>query len=153
MSRAKRVLAAALLAVALTAVVGAGAASGKLIKKKFHGTVTMNYEKNVAGTDRFFGTVTSPKRRCVNGALVELGFRPAFEGGGGSSTPRTVVASTHADPNGNWQVFYEVSPNPSYDFASFSASSPKRTLKTHKRGVVIVCKFQTSEVRTIYPGP
>ncbi|MFL5908777.1 MAG: hypothetical protein ACJ75Z_14420 [Solirubrobacterales bacterium] len=152
MSR-NRVLAAALLAFALIALVGGSVAGAKLIKKKFHGGVTINYEKNLTGTDRFFGTVTSAKHRCVGGALVELGFRPAFEGGGSSNVARTIVASTHADANGNWEIFYEVSPSPSYDFASFSASSPKRTLNTRKRGVVIVCKFQTSEVKTISPGP
>jgi hypothetical protein len=152
MSRMKRVLAAMLLVLALSVVAWAGPAGAKLIKKKFHGAVTMQYEKNPTGTDRFFGTVTSPKHRCVNGALVDLGFRPAFEGGGGGNTARSVVASTHADANGNWEIFYEVSPNPAYPFASFSASSRKRTLKTHKRGVVIVCKFQTSPVTTVVPG-
>jgi hypothetical protein len=147
-----RLLGALLVVVALTVIAGAGSAGAKLIKKKFHGAVTMQYEKNPTGTDRFFGTVTSTKHRCVSGAKVDLGFRPAFEGGGGSSTPRTIVASTHADANGNWQIFYEVSPNPAYPFASFSASSPKRTLNTHKRGVVIVCKFQTSPVQTVVPG-
>src|SRR3954451_17007687 len=126
MSR-NRVLAAALLAFALIVLVGGSVAGAKLIKKKFHGAVTINYGKNLTGTDRFFGTVTSPKHRCANGALVELGFRPAFEGGGGSNIARTIVASTHADANGNWEIFYEVSPSPSYDFASFSASSPKWT--------------------------
>jgi hypothetical protein len=151
MSRKNRLVAALLLLVALTALAGAGSAGAKLIKKKFHGAVTMQYEKNPTGTDRFFGTVTSPKHRCVSGAKVDLGFRPAFEGGGVGTT-RTVVASTHADANGNWEIFYEVSPSPAYDFASFSASSPKRTLKTPKRGVVIVCKFQTSPVQTVVPG-
>ena len=151
MSRINRILAAAVLVFALTVVAGAGQAGAKLIRKKFHGTVTMEYEKNPTGTDRFFGNVISPKHRCVSGAVVDLGFRPAFEGGG-SSAPRTTVASTHADANGYWQIFYEVSPNPSYDFASFSASSPDRTLKTRKRNVKIVCKFSPSPVKTVVPG-
>jgi hypothetical protein len=152
MSRMNRLLGALVLVVALSVVAGAGSAGAKLIKKKFHGAVTMTYEKNLNGPDRFFGTVTSPKQRCVSGALVSLGFRPAFEGGGGSNQPRTIVASTHADTNGNWQILYEVSPSPTYPFASFSASSAKRTLQTKKRGVFIVCKFQTSPVQTVVPG-
>jgi hypothetical protein len=152
MSRKNHVLAAALLLVAFTALVGTGSAGAKLIKKKFHGSVTMEYEKNLTGTDRFFGTVSSPKARCARGAVVDLGFKPAFEGGGGGGA-RTTVASTHADAQGNWEILYEVTPSPAYDFASFSASSPFRELKTGKPGVRIVCKFQTSPVKTIYPGP
>jgi hypothetical protein len=151
MSRQNRVLGAFLVMLLLAAVVGAGIADAK--KRKFHGAVTMSYEKNPNGTDRFFGTVTSPNQRCVRGAVVNLGFKPAFEGGGGSGDTRTTVATTRSDANGNWEMFYEVTPNPAYDFASFSASSPVRPLKSKKPGVKLVCKFQTSEVKTIYPGP
>jgi hypothetical protein len=149
MSSRNRVLAAFLLLLGLTAVTATDAIGTKLIKKKFHGAVTINYQRNLTGTDRFYGTVTSPKRRCVNGALVNLGFRPASEGGGGTNVPRTIVASTHADADGNWVIDYEVSPNPNYTFASYSASSPKRRLKAAKPNVRLVCKFETSEVQTI----
>ena|SRR5690242_2110181 len=153
MTRSIRVLGIAVLALTICALAGPGAAGAKLKKKKVHGLVTMAYEKNATGgDDRFFGVVSSPNRRCANGARVDLGFRPAFEGGGGTETPRTIVASTHADAQGNWQIFYKVTPNPAYDFQSYSASSPRRTLKTKKRGVVLVCKFATSEVLTLFPG-
>jgi hypothetical protein len=84
--------------------------------------------------------------------VVKLGFRPAFEGGGGSEFPRTTVGTTSSDPAGSWQVAYEVTPNPAYDFQSYSADSPKRTLKTKKKGVKLVCKFAASEVLTLFPG-
>jgi hypothetical protein len=153
MSSRNRVFAALFLLVGLTAATAAGATGTKLIKKKFHGAVTINYQRNLTGTDRFYGTVTSPKHRCASGALVNLGYRPASEGGGGTNVPRTTVASTHADANGNWEIDYEVSPNPSSTFASFSASSPKRRLKSAKPNVRLVCKFATSEVQTIPTTP
>jgi hypothetical protein len=153
MSSRNRVLAAILLVLGLTAAVATGATGTKLIIKKFHGAVTINYQRNLTGTDRFYGTVTSPKHRCVSGALVDLGFRPAVEGGGGSNVPRTTVASTRADSNGNWEIFYEVSPSPNYNFASYSASSPKRRLKSGKENVRLVCKFAKSVVQTIPTVP
>lgn len=149
MTSRKPLLAALLLMLGLMAVTASGASGTKLVKKKFHGEVTINYQRNLTGPDRFFGTVTSRKRRCVDAALVNLGYRPASEGGGGTDLPRTTVASTHADASGNWVIDYEVPPNPSYQFASFSASSPKRVLRTKKPNVRIVCKFATSEVQTI----
>jgi len=153
MARTIRVLGIATLALALVALIGPGVAGAKLKKKKVHGQVTIAYEKNASGgDDRFSGVVSSPNPRCANGARVDLGFRPAFEGGGGTDTPRTVVASTNADAQGNWQIFYKVTPSPAYDFASYSASSPKRTLKTKKKNVLLVCKFATSEVLTLFPG-
>jgi hypothetical protein len=153
MTRTIRVIGIAALALALGALAGPGLAGAKLKKKKFHGQVTIVHEKNASsGEDRFFGIVSSPKARCANGARVDLGFRPAFEGGGGTEFPRTIVASTNADPQGNWQIFYKVTPNPAYDFQSYSASSPKRILKTKKKNLVLVCKFATSEVITLFPG-
>jgi phage tail tape-measure protein len=150
MTRAIRTLGIALLVLALAALVGAGPAAAK--KKKVHGTITIAYEPNPSGPDRFFGTLGASNPRCVRGAVVNLGFRPAFEGGGGSDTPRTTVASTRSDTAGNWQVSYEVTPNPAYDFQSYSADSPTRTLKTKKKGVKLVCKFAASEVLTLFPG-
>jgi hypothetical protein len=153
MTRTIRVLGIAALALLLCAVASAGPASAKIRKKKVHGSVTITYEKNASGgDDRFFGVVNSPNARCARGARVDLGFKPGFEGGGGSSFPRTTVASTRADALGNWQIFYKVTPNPAYDFQSYSASSPKRTLKTKRRGLVLVCKFATSDVITLFPG-
>jgi hypothetical protein len=152
MSRKIRILGVALLTVGLTTAVGT-AAAGAFTKKKVHGDVTIAYEKNAtAGTDRFFGVVRSPNPRCVRAAEVNLGFKPAFEGGGGSDIPRTTVASTHSDAAGNWEILYRVTPNPAYDFQSYSASSPVRTLKTHRKNVRLVCKFMTSEVLTLFPG-
>jgi hypothetical protein len=153
MTRSIRVLGIAALALALCALAGPGVAGAKLKKKKVHGFVTIAYEKNASGgDDRFFGVVSSPNPRCENGAHVDLGFRPAFEGGGGTDVPRTIVASTNADAQGNWQIFYKVTPNPAYDFASYSASSPKRKFKIKKKNVLLVCKFATSEVITLFPG-
>lgn len=150
MTRTIRILGTGVLVLALGALVAAAPAAAK--KKKVHGTITIAYERNASGPDRFFGTLSASNPRCVRGAAVNLGFRPAFEGGGGSDTPRTTVASTRSDTAGNWQVAYEVTPNPAYDFQSYSASSPKRTLKTKHKGVKLVCKFAASEVLTLFPG-
>ena len=150
MTRTIRVLGIAALVLALGAIAGPGSAGAK--KKKVHGTITITYERNAAGPDRFFGTLSASNPRCVRGAVVNLGFKPAFEGGGCSHTPRTTVASTNSDAAGNWQATYEVTPNPAYDFQSYSASSPKRTLKTKHKGVKLVCKFAASEVVTLFPG-
>jgi hypothetical protein len=150
MTRTIRTIGIAVLVLALGALVGAGSAAAK--KKKVHGTITITYERNPTGPDRFLGTVNASNPRCVRGAVVNLGFRPAFEGGGGSDIPRTTVATTKADAAGNWQVGYEVTPNPAYDFQSYSGDSPKRTLKTKKRGVQLVCKFAASQVLTLFPG-
>jgi hypothetical protein len=154
MTRRIRMLGIGALVFALGAVVVAGTASAKIKKKKFHGSVTIAYEKNAApgGTDRFYGVVSSPKARCARGALVNLGYKPAFEGGGGSDIPRTTVGSANADASGNWEVFHEVTPTPTADFASFSASAPKRVLKTKNPDVRLVCKFTTSQVITLFPG-
>jgi hypothetical protein len=150
MTRIISTLGIASLVIALGALVAAGPATAK--KKKVHGTVTITYERNASGPDRFFGTLNASNARCVRGAVVKLGFRPAFEGGGGSEFPRTTVGTTSSDPAGSWQVAYEVTPNPAYDFQSYSADSPKRTLKTKKKGVKLVCKFAASEVLTLFPG-
>lgn len=151
MTRTARILGIAVLVLAFGAVVAASPAAAK--KKKVHGNITINYERNPTGPDRFFGTVSASNGRCVRGALVNLGFKPAFEGGGGADdSPRTTVASTTSDASGNWAITYEVTPNPAYDFQSYSASSPKRTLKTKKKGVKLVCKFAASEVLTLFPG-
>jgi hypothetical protein len=153
MTRTIRILGIAALALALTAIAGTTVAGAKIKKKKVHGTITIAHDKNaVTGEDRFFGVVSSPSARCNSGARVDLGFRPAFEGGGGSDFPRTVVATTQADTQGNWQILYKVTPNPAYDFQSYSASSPKRKLKAKKKNVLLVCKFATSEVITLFPG-
>jgi hypothetical protein len=117
------------------------------------GQVTIAYDKNPStGQDRFFGVVSSRNARCNRGARVDLGFRPAFEAGGGSSFPRTIVASTQSDTQGNWEVFYAVGPNGTSPFSSYSASSPKRTLKTKKKNVLLVCKIATSQVITLATG-
>jgi hypothetical protein len=150
MSRLIRVLAVALLAGLLGAIVGTGTASAK--KKKVRGNLTITYEHNPGGADRFFGTLDSPNSRCIRGAVVNLGFKPAFEGGGGSDIPRTTVASTRSDAAGSWQILYDVTPQPGYDFQSYSAASPARTLKTKRKDVKLVCKFRTSEVITLFPG-
>jgi hypothetical protein len=151
MSRTVRILGIAALALALVAIAGPGLAVAK--KKKVHGNLTIAYEKNAAsGQDRFYGVVSSPNPRCARRAVVNLGFKPAFEGGGGSDIPRTTVASTRADAQGNWEIFYKVTPSPAYDFQSFSADSPKRVLKTKRPGVKLVCKFAASEVITLFPG-
>jgi hypothetical protein len=150
MTRTIRTFGIAVLVLTLGALVSAGPAAAK--KKKVHGAVTITYERNASGPDRFFGTLTASSPRCVRGAVVNLGFRPAFEGGGGSDIPRTTVTSTKSDSAGNWQVAYEVAPNPAYDFQSYSADSPKRTLKTKHKGVKLVCKFAASEVLTLFPG-
>lgn len=153
MTRTIRVLGITALALALAALAGPGLASAKTKKKKVHGNVTISYEKNASsGEDRFYGVVNSPNPRCRSGARVHLGFRPAFEGGGGGDFPRTTVASTQADTQGNWQILYKVTPNPAYDFQSYSASSPKRKLKTKRKGLLLVCKFATSDVITLFPG-
>jgi hypothetical protein len=150
MTRTIRTFGIAALVLGLAALMSAGPAAAK--KKKVHGTVTMTYEYNATGTDRFAGTVNSPNSRCVRGATVDLGFKPAFEGGGGSDYPRTTVARTKADTAGNWAISYEVTPNGVSDFSSYSASSPTRTLKTNKKGLKLVCKFATSDVITLFPG-
>jgi hypothetical protein len=154
MTRTIRILGIAALALALGALAGPGSAGAQIKKKKFHGSVTIAYEKNAApgGTDRFYGVVSSPKARCARGAVVNLGYKPAFEGGGGSDIPRTTVGSARADASGNWEILYEVTPTPTADFASFSASSPKRVLKTKNPDVRLVCKFATSPVITLFPG-
>ena len=152
MTRTIRVLGITALAVALTALAGPGLASAKTKKKKVHGSVTIFYEKNASGgEDRFFGVVKSPNPRCRSAARVDLGFRPAFEGGGGSEFPRTIVGSTRSDTQGKWQILYKVTPNPAYDFQSYSASSAKRKLKTMQPGLLLVCKYATSDVITL-PG-
>jgi hypothetical protein len=145
-----RALGIVLLVIALGALVGASPAAAK--KKKVHGKLTITYERNVSGPDRFFGTATASNPRCVRRALVNLGFRPAFEGGGGSEFPRTTVGSTRSDTAGNWQILYEVTPNPGYDFQSYSVDSPTRTLKTKNKHVKLVCKFTASQVLTLFPG-
>jgi hypothetical protein len=150
MTRTIRSLGAVVLVLGLTAVVGAAPATAK--KKKVHGSITIAYQRDPSGPDRFSGTLTASNPRCVRGATVNLGFRPAFEGGGGSDNPRTTVASTTSDSSGSWSIAYEVTPNPAYDFQSYSASSPARTLKTKRRNVKIVCKFAASEVLTLFPG-
>jgi hypothetical protein len=150
MTRSIRVLGIFALALALGALVGAAPAAAK--KKKVHGTITITYERNPSGPDRFFGTLSAPNPRCIRGAVVNLGFKPAFEGGGGGDTPRTTVATTSSDSTGSWQVGYEVTPNPAYDFQSYSASSPARTRKTKHKHVKLVCKFAASEVLTLFPG-
>jgi hypothetical protein len=150
MTRTIRSLGAIALVLCLTAVAGASPAVAK--KKKVHGTITIAYERDPSGPDRFSGTLSSSNPRCLRGATVNLGFRPAFEGGGGSDTPRTTVASTTSDATGNWSIAYEVTPNPAYDFQSYSASSPRRALKTKHRKVKLVCKFAASEVLTLFPG-
>jgi len=151
MSRTIRILGIAALVLALAAIAGPGTAGAT--KKKVHGSVTIAHEKNAAsGEDRFYGVVNSPNPRCKRGAVVNLGFKPAFEGGGGSDIARTTVASTRANAQGNWEIFYKVTPSPAYDFQSFSANSPKRVLKTKRPGVKLVCKFAASEVITLFPG-
>jgi hypothetical protein len=151
MSRTIRILGIAALVLALAAIAGPGTAGAT--KKKVYGSVTIAHEKNAAsGEDRFYGVVNSPNPRCKRGAVVNLGFKPAFEGGGGSDIARTTVASTRANAQGNWEIFYRVTPSPAYDFQSFSADSPKRVLKTKRPGVKLVCKFAASEVITLFPG-
>jgi len=83
---------------------------------------------------------------------ITLGFKPAFEGGGGTAFPRTPVATTQSDTAGTWEIFYEVQPNGISPFSSYSASTPKRTLKTKKRGVVLVCKITQSATLTLASG-
>ena len=150
MTRTIRSLGALTLVLGLAAVAGAAPATAK--KKKVRGTITIAYQRDPSGPDRFSGTLSASNPRCLRGATVNLGFRPAFEGGGGSDNPRTTVASTTSDSAGNWSVAYEVTPNPAYDFQSYSASSPKRTKKTKHRNVKLVCKFAASEVLTLFPG-
>jgi|SRR3954447_7943477 hypothetical protein len=150
MSRLTRIMGIAVLTCALGALVGAGPAVAK--KKKVHGNLTITYEHNATGTDRFFGTVSASNPRCVRGAVVNLGYKPAFEGGGGGDDPRVTVARTTSDTTGNWQINYEVAPNGTSDFQSYSASSPVRTLKTKHKGVKLVCKLAASEVLTLFPG-
>jgi hypothetical protein len=150
MTRLVRIVSVATLVCAVGAMVAATPAGAK--KKKVHGSLTITYEFNPTGTDRFFGTLNASNPRCVRRAVVNLGFKPAFEGGGGSDTPRTTVAATKSDTAGNWQVSYEVTPNPAYDFQSYSADSPTRTLKTRRKGLKLVCKFAASEVLTLFPG-
>ena len=151
MSRTIRILGIAALVLALAAIAGPGTAGAK--KKKVHGSLTIAHQKNaVSGQDRFYGVVSSPNPRCVRGALVNLGFKPAFEGGGGSDIPRITIATTRANAQGNWEIFYKVTPSPAYDFQSFSADSPKRVLKTKRPGIKLVCKFAASEVITLFPG-
>ena len=150
MSRLIRVSGVVVLLVALGAIVGTGVAGAK--KKKVHGQLTISYEYNPTGTDRFTGTISSPNPRCARGATVDLGYKPAFEGGGGSDVQRVTVASGVTDAQGNWQIPYEVAPNGMADFQSYSASSPVRLLKTKTQGVKIACKNAASEVITLFPG-
>jgi hypothetical protein len=150
MTRTIRLIGIAALVLALSAIAAPGVAGAK--KKKVHGTITITYERNPSGPDRFSGTLISTNPRCIRGAVVNLGFKPAFEGGGGSDTPRTTVAATRSDSAGNWQVGYEVTPNPAFDFQSYSASSPVRIRKTKHKSVKLVCKFAASEVLTLFPG-
>lgn len=149
MTRTVRLVGIAALVLALGAITGPGVAGAK--KKKVHGTITITYERNQSGPDRFFGTLSATNPRCIRGAVVNLGLKPAFEGGGGD-TPRTTVAATRSDSAGSWQVGYEVTPNPAYDFQSYSASSPTRIRKTKHKSVKLVCKFAASEVLTLFPG-
>ncbi len=146
MSRLRNLASVALLSSALILAVAPSIAHAK--KQKFHGAVTMNFEQNATGPDRFSGVVSSANPRCVSGAVVTLNFRPAYE-----SADATVVASGRADAQGNWEILHDVLPNPAYDFATFSAHSPTRTLKSRHAGVKVVCKFQASDTKTIYPGP
>ena len=146
MSRLRNLAAVALLTSALVVVLAPGIVQAK--KQKFHGAVTMNFEKNASGPDRFSGVVSSPNPRCVRGAVVTLTFRPAY-----ASADATQVASGRTDAQGNWEILYDVLPNPAYDFATFAAHSPTRTLKSKHAGVQAVCKFQASDTQTIYPGP
>ena len=150
MTRNFRLIGIAALVIALGALVAAAPASAK--KKKVHGQLTISYEFNRTGTDRFFGAVTSPNPRCNRGTTVNLGFKPAFEGGGGDDSPRTTVASSKSDSAGNWQIFYEVQPNGVSDFSSYAAMAPKRTLKTKMKGVKLICKYASSEPVTLFPG-
>jgi len=150
MTRTTRVLGISALILPLGALVAAAPAAAK--KKKVHGTLTITYEFNPTGTDRFFGAVSSPNPRCNRGTTVNLGFKPAFEGGGGGDDPRTTVASTKSDTAGNWQIFYEVQPNGVSDFSSYAALAPTRTLKTKHKGVKLVCKYASSEPVTLFPG-
>jgi hypothetical protein len=151
MTRTVRILCIAALALGLSAIAGPGLAAAA--KKKVHGTLTIAHEKNaVSGDDRFYGVVSSPNRRCARGAVVNLGFKPAFEGGGGSDIPRVTVASTRSNAQGGWEILFKVTPNPAYDFQSYSADSPKRVLKTKKPGLKLVCKFAASRVITLFPG-
>jgi hypothetical protein len=151
MTRILRVLGIAALVLSLSAIAGTGIAGAK--KKKAHGSLTIAHEKNaVSGDDRFYGVVSSSNPRCVRGAVVNLGFKPAFEGGGGSDIPRVTVASTRANAQGSWEILFKVTPSPAYDFQSYSADSPIRVLKTNKPGVKLVCKFAASRVITLFPG-
>jgi hypothetical protein len=151
MTRSVRILGIAALVLGLSATAAPGLAGAA--KKKVRGTLTIAHEKNaVSGDDRFYGVVSSPNRRCARGAVVNLGFKPAFEGGGGSDIPRVTVASTRSDQQGSWEILYKVTPNPAYDFQSYSVDSPKRVLRTNKPGLKLVCKFTASRVITLFPG-
>jgi hypothetical protein len=151
MTRTIRVIGLAALAAALTALTP-GVAGAKVKKKKIHGQITIAYEKNPTGTDRFSGAVTSPNSRCNRGATVQLGFRPAFEGSPGSNYPRTIVGSTKSDTAGGWEIFYEVAPNGVSPFSSYSATAPKRRLSTKRPGLKLICKYASSSVITLASG-
>jgi hypothetical protein len=135
----------ALLVPALTFAIGLGTAGAH--KKRTPKDVTMDFQRNLTGTDRFSGVVTSPRPLCAKGALIQLAYRPAFEGGGGSE-PAQIVATTRADANGNWAIDYEVT-GLSGDFSTYAARSPKQRLKPRNNRHKHVCKAGASPTRTV----
>jgi hypothetical protein len=133
------------LGLLLVAAVGVGPAGAH--KQKSLKQVTMEFQRNLSGTDRFSGVVSSGNPRCIKGALVQLAYRPAFEGGGGSEEA-TIVATTRTDGTGNWAIDYEVSGGTG-EFSTFAARSPKARLKPKNSRHKHICKAGASETRTI----
>jgi len=132
------------LAMLLVAAIGIGTAGAH--KQKSLKQVTMEFQRNLSGTDRFSGVVSSGNPKCTKGALVQLAYRPAFEGGGGSE--QAIVATTRTDATGNWAIDYEVSGGTG-EFSTFAARSPKARLKPKNSRHKHICKAGASETRTI----
>lgn len=172
MNATTRLIAVAGLVVALAIALFPAAATAH--KKRFLREVTMDFQRNPAGVDSFFGVVTSPAQaapeedfepseepfiarsagasnpRCVRGALVELRYRPGFEGGGGSEFQPTVVARTRTDKQGNWQISHEVTGTMGPgEFSTYGVAVRKNRVKPKDKKHKHICKGAFSETKTI----
>ena len=145
-SATKRLLGTGLLAVSLMMAMGVGSAVGKKVRSPRE--VSMEFTRNLTGTDQFSGVVSSPNPACVRGAVVKLYYRPASEGGGGGQTP-TTVATARADASGNWTISYEVTDSPSSDFSTFAAHVDRNHLKSKPGKPQRVCTSGASPTKTI----
>jgi hypothetical protein len=140
----------ALVLALVLALMGVAApdAFGVKKKKRVKVNVSMVYEQNLTGTDRFYGVVSSRNPRCVRGASVTLESRPLpLEGGSGNEPPPTPVASGRADRAGNWQILFEV---PANSYKLYSPDVPKRKFK--KGTVICLAGFFPEPVGILGPS-